>query len=277
MAISEQAIASRPQIAAFLYLRELVRHWRLLWSTTRIELHKRYAGSLFGFAWVILNPILFLSVYLFLYLVIFRMRLPEMSELGFAVFVFAGLVPYMGFMELAGGSVGLMKANLHFLKNLVFPVALLPGRMALVALVSELVGLVMVIVLSGLDGQLSFQLALLPLVILLQFLFFIGIACLFSVFGMLLPDFGYFLNTFLLFILFITPIGFKPDMVPARLKPVVVLNPFHYMTDAFRSALMESNGVHWTSIGVFAAMSIVVFYLGAACFRRFQDHVVDYE
>lgn len=277
MAIAERAIASRSEVAALVYLRALIRHWRLLSSTTRIELYKRYAGSLFGFAWVFLNPLLFLGVYLFLYLVVFRMRLPEMSELGFAVFVFAGLVPYMGFMEVASGSVGLMKANLHFLKNLVFPVALLPCRMALVALVSELVGLAMVIVLAGLDGQLSYQLALLPLVILLQFLFFIGIACLFSVFGMLLPDFGYFLNTFLLFILFVTPIGFKPDMVPARLKLVIFLNPFHYMTDAFRSALQAPNGVHWTSIGVFAAMSIIVFFLGAACFRRFQDHVVDYE
>jgi lipopolysaccharide transport system permease protein len=170
-----------------------------------------------------------------------------------------------------------MKANLHFVKNLVFPSSLLPIRMALVALISELVGLAMVIVLSGIDGQLSVHLSLLPLLIVLQFLFFAGIAFMFSVFGMMLPDFGYFLNTFLLFILFITPIGFQPDLVPRRLKPVVMLNPFHYMVDAFRSALQESHGVQWVGIGVFAAMSIVIFYLGAACFQRFQAYLVDYE
>jgi lipopolysaccharide transport system permease protein len=93
----------------------------------------------------------------------------------------------------------------------------------------------------------------------------------------MLPDFGYFLNTFLLFILFITPIGFKPDMVPARLKPVIVLNPFHYMVDAFRSALQSGQGVRWGSVAVFGAMSVLMYLLGAACFRRFQAHLVDYE
>lgn len=277
MAIVEQSLRSRPEIAAAVVLRDLFRHWRLLSSTTRIELHKRYAGSVLGFAWVVLNPLLFLGVYLFLYLVVFKIRLPQMSEVGYSVFVFAGLVPYMGFMEVASGSVGLMKANLHFVKNLVFPVSLLPVRMAMVALVSELVGLGMVIALGGLDGQLSVHLALLPLLIVLQFLFFVGIAFLFSVFGMLLPDFGYFLGSILLFILFITPIGFQPDMVPPRLKLIIIFNPFHHMTDAFRSALQASHGVQWFSIGVFAAMSIITFYLGAACFRRFQAHLVDYE
>jgi lipopolysaccharide transport system permease protein len=277
MAIAGPTLQPRSEIAAIVVLRDIFRHWRLLIATTRIELTKRYAGSALGFAWVFINPILFLSVYLFLYLVVFKMRLPEMSEIGYTVFVFSGLVPYMGFMEAASGSVGLMKANLHFVKNLVFPSSLLPIRMALVALISELVGLAMVIVLSGIDGQLSVQLSLLPLLIVLQFLFFAGIAFLFSVFGMMLPDFGYFLNTFLLFILFITPIGFQPDLVPPRLKPVVILNPFHYMVDAFRSALQESHGVQWVGIGVFAAMSIVIFYLGASCFRRFQAYLVDYE
>ncbi len=277
VAVVGPALHSRPEAAARVFLRDLFRHRLLLSSTTRIELQKRYAGSVLGFAWVFLNPLLFLGVYLFLYLVVFKMRLPEMSELGFAVFVFSGLVPYMGFMEVASGSVGLMKANLHFVKNLLFPISLLPVRMALIALVSELVGLAMVIVLSGLDGQLSAQLALLPVVVLLQFLFFVGIAFLFSVFGMMLPDFGYFLNTFLLFILFVTPIGFQPGMVPSRLRLVVIFNPFYYMIDAFRSALQATHGVRWAGIGVFAAMSIIVFYLGAACFRRFQTHLVDYE
>jgi lipopolysaccharide transport system permease protein len=277
MTLLAQPLRRYSEIAAGEVLRDIIRHRSLLAATTRIELHKRYAGSALGFAWVFINPLLFLGVYLFLYLVIFQIRLPEMSELGFSVFVFAGLVPFMGFMEAANGSVGLMKANLHFIKNLVFPISLLPVRMALIALVTELVGIAMVITLAGINGELSAHLVLLPALIGIQFLFFIGIAFCFSVFGMILPDFGYFLNSFLMFLLFITPIGFKPDMVPPRLKPLIILNPFHYMVDAFRSALQAGHGIAWLSIAVFAALAALVFYLGSACFRRFRAHLVDYE
>ena len=64
---------------------------------------KRYAGSMLGFLWVFLNPVLFLSVYVFLYLVVFRTSWPDTTAVGYTVFVFAGLVPFLAFMEVANG------------------------------------------------------------------------------------------------------------------------------------------------------------------------------
>jgi lipopolysaccharide transport system permease protein len=249
--------------AAIYVLRDIVGHRRLLLSTTRVELMKRYAGSFLGFTWAFLNPLLFLAVYIFLYLIVFKTTWPDMTNVGYTVFVLAGLVPFLSFMEVANGSVQLIRSNIHLVKNLVFPVALIPIRMAFIGLVTQFVGLTMLLVLALIDGH--------------QFLLLVGIAFLCSGFGLLLPDFGYFLGSFLMLMLFLTPIGFKPAMVSGPIEAIVVFNPFTYMVNAFRSAFMGQHGFDLVSIGVFTAISLAIFILGSIFFRRLRAHLVDYE
>jgi lipopolysaccharide transport system permease protein len=262
--------------AAVAVLGDVFGHRRLLLSTMRVELMKRYAGSILGFAWVFLNPLLFLGVYVFLYLVVFKTTWPDMTNIGYTVFVFAGLVPFLSFMEVANGSVQLIRSNIHLVKNLVFPVALIPIRMALIGLVTQFVGLVMLLIMALIDGQVSWNILLLPYLIIIQFLLLVGIAFLCSGFGLLLPDFGYFLGSFLMLMLFLTPIGFKPGMVSGPIGAIVAANPFTYMVNAFRSALMAQR-IDFVSIGVFTAISLAIFVLGAVFFRRLRAHLVDYE
>jgi lipopolysaccharide transport system permease protein len=265
-------------LAAFEVLRDLGRHQQLLLTTTRVEMVKRYAGSVLGVVWIVLNPLLFLGVYLFLYMVIFRTRFPGTNELGYSLYIFAGLVPYMAFMDVASTSTQIIRGNIGFVKNLIFPIALVPMRVVLIGMLTQFVGLAMVIVLALLNGDFAWH--LLPLlagVLVIEFLFLLGVAFFISAFGVMLQDFSYFLSTLLLFILFISPIGFRPDMVPRRLGPMVTFNPFYYMIDAFRSALVTSHGIHWFNIAVFGVIACVTFALGAAFFRRFRLHLVDYE
>src|SRR5438094_9029175 len=80
-------------------LQIMMRDRRLLAAITRVELAKRHAGSLLGIAWVVLQPALLLSVYLFVYMVVLRMRFEGFSRFDYVLYVFCGLVPYLGFME----------------------------------------------------------------------------------------------------------------------------------------------------------------------------------
>jgi lipopolysaccharide transport system permease protein len=263
--------------AAIEVLQDLFRRRRLLAASTRVELIRRYAGSVLGLLWVFINPLLFLGVYLFLYVVVFRVRLPEMGTLTFATYVFAGLVPYIAVMEVSNGSVPVIRANLAFVKNLVFPIVLIPVRMAAVGMITQMVGLCMVIVLAAWNHDLSAKIALLPLVLIIQFLLLLGLALLCSGFGMILPDFGYFLAHVLLFLMFISPIGFKPEMVPGGMTGLVTYNPISYMVASYRSVILDSQPFDTWSISIFAAFAIIVFVLGAIFFRRLRDHLVDYE
>lgn len=253
------------------------RYRRILRSTTEVELRKRFAGSALGSAWLVLHPLLFLLIYLFLFLVVFRVRFPDMSELGYVVYVFAGLVPYLALMEAATTGAVAIRQNVHLVKNVIVPIELIPVRTVLMVLAAELVGLAVIILLLLVDGSLSPYVVLLPLVILLQLMLVLGLVLVISALGVLLPDLGYALNLVMIFLLFVSPIGFRPETLPAAAQPLVWLNPVHYMLETFRSCLMVGYGPRWLAVAIFTTLAISSLVGGASFFRRFKGIIVDYE
>src|SRR5215467_1274739 len=138
----------------------IFRYRRLLASITRVELAKRHAGSLLGMTWVVLQPALLLSVYLFVYMVVLRMRFEGFSRFDYVLYVFCGLVPYLGFMEaLTTGGLSI-KQNIHLVKNVMLPIELIPVRSVIVGMTSEFVsiGLVLTMVTVA-DRSVSWHLA----------------------------------------------------------------------------------------------------------------------
>ncbi len=264
----------RPGREAFALIRE---YRRVLWATTRVELAKRYAGSVLGGVWVVLQPTLLLSIYLFTYLVIFRMRFPGFSTMDYVLFVFAGLVPYLGFIEAATSGCVVLRQNLHLVKNVMLPMELLPVRAVTVSLVSQTVSLGVLLLLLLFHGDAGWHWLALPVVLVLQVMLLLGLVWILSVVSFVLPDVAPLVNLGVFFLMFVSPIGFRPDMVPDVLRPVLHLNPIYYLTEAFRSALLYRGPPDPRVMGGFAALSIVVFFAGAAFFREFKDVLVDYE
>ena len=96
-------------------------HRKVLLTTTWVELLKRYSGSILGKMWLILYPTFFLCIYLFLFLIIFKVRFPGYSQLDYVVYVFCGLVPYIGFMEALNAGCVSVKQNISFGQKCTFP------------------------------------------------------------------------------------------------------------------------------------------------------------
>lgn len=258
-------------------LRIVARHRTILASVTRVELAKRYAGSAMGIAWVVLYPALLLGIYLFVYLVVFKMRFPGYSEMDYTLYVFAGLVPYIGFMEAMTAGALSIKQNMHLIRNVMLPIELIPVRTVTVALATEIVALGVVILLALVFGKLSPHVVWLPVVIALQVLFFVGLVLVVAALAVALPDIGYFVNLSVLLLMFVSPIGFRPDMVPAGYWPMIYLNPIYYMAESFRMSLLSLQPIDLGVLAVFAGMSVGTFAVGAAFFRRFKGVLVDYE
>lgn len=255
----------------------LLRHRKILASITRVEFAKRYSGSAFGMLWVVLQPILLLSIYLFVYMVIFKMRFPGYSQLDYVLFVFCGLVPYIGFMEAINTGCHAVKQNIHLVKNVMLPIELIPARYVAMAMVSQLVSLAMVLILVTLNGSLSWHLFWLPLVLILQIMFLLGLVWIVSALVVALPDISYFINLGTLLLMFISPIGFKPEMVPPGLDFIIYLNPIYYMTEMFRDSLVYGVWPGAKTALIYTAMCGFTFALGATFFRKFKGVLVDYE
>jgi lipopolysaccharide transport system permease protein len=257
--------------------RTIGRNSRLLASITRVELAKRHAGSLLGMLWVVLQPALLLSVYLFVYMVVMGMRFPGFSKFDYVLYVFCGLVPYLGFMEaLTGGGVSI-KQNIHLVKNVMLPIELIPVRAVIVGMASEFVSLGIVVVMSLLSGSLPYRVVLMPVALGLQILWLVGLVWILSSVTVALPDITYFVNLLIFLVMFVSPIGFRVDLVPPKLAFTLYLNPIFYMTQVFRSTLIAGEHASLAVWGVYTVMSVGLFVVGSAFFLAFKDVLVDYE
>lgn len=255
----------------------LFKHARLLAAITRVELSKKYAGSLLGVAWLVLQPALLLAVYLFVYLVVFKVRFEGFSRIEFVLYVFAGLVPFLGAIEAITVSALSIKANMHLVKNVMLPIELVPVRTVLVALSGETVSIVIVTLLCLFNGLLGPSVLALPLALLLQALALLGLAWIVAGIGVALPDVSYFISLFMFLLMFVSPIAFTPEMVPGRLQFVIYLNPIFYMLEVFRDCLLSDRVIDLRIWAVHAVMSVGLFVVGASFFRGFKSVLVDSE
>lgn len=271
------AIARGTARAARDVVEMLYRHRRVLLATTHVEVRKRYAGSALGLAWVGLYPVLLLSVYLFIFLVLFSTRLPGYSEMDYVLYVFAGLIPYMGLSEAVQAGTQSIKQNMHLIKNVMLPIELVPVRAVAAALVSQSVSLVVLVVLAAANGTLSSAMVLLPLVFLLQFLMLVGVVFVLSAIAIVVQDITYLVTITLMLLMFLSPIGYRADMLPQGYGIIVWANPVAYLCDAYRATLLTNYPFSATSTAVLLALAIGCFVLGAAFFSRFKGALVDHE
>jgi lipopolysaccharide transport system permease protein len=255
----------------------IFRYRRLLASITRIELAKRHAGSVLGMSWVVLQPALLLSVYLFAYMVVLGMRFSGFSRFDYVLYVFCGLVPFLGFMEAVTTGALSIKQNIHLVKNVMLPIELIPVRSVLVGMASQFVSIGLVLLLVAGDRLLSWHVLWLPLIVVLQIMWLAGITWILSSLTVALPDVTYFLNLFIFLLMWLSPIGFKPEMVPAGFRVVLYLNPIFYMTEMYRNSMLNGHFPTPLVAAVYVVMCLATFALGSAFFERFKGVLADYE
>jgi len=250
---------------------------KILAAVTRVEFAKKYSGSALGKLWIVLHPSLLLSMYLFVYAAIFKIQFAGATTIDYVIYVFCGLIPYIGFMEAVTSGCVAIKQNIHLLKNVMFPIELIPVRYVLMSIVTQLISLGLLLILVVLNGSLTWQIIGLPLAVVLQTMLLIGLLWFLAPLGVTLPDTSYFVNLAVLFLMFISPIGFRPDMVPAVLRFTLYLNPIYYMTEVYRGTLIHGHRLAVSDLIVYALLSIVVFFAGSVFFTKFKTVLIDYE
>jgi homopolymeric O-antigen transport system permease protein len=255
----------------------LRRSWRVLWTLTIIECRRKYAGSILGTLWYPLYSLLLLGSYCFLYLVVFRVRYRELGTYEFVLFVFSGLVPYLGFSEAVSTGLGSVKANLALLRNAVFPIELVPVKHALAAMVGLFSSLALLIAMILPTGYAGWHLLYLPVPLISLLLFTLGIIWFLSAIAVVVPDIAQLVNIALLLFMFISPIGFTVDSVPARVRVLVYLNPLTYLIEGFRYALIGIRVSPMWSDALFLIVALGLALAAATFFRRMSPIFSDYE
>jgi lipopolysaccharide transport system permease protein len=251
-------------------------HRRLLWRVAATEMRGRYAGSFLGLGWAVLAPALILAIYAVVYLLIFRVRVPGIGPVGYTLYIFAGLVPYLSTAEALAVGVPSVVVNKNVLSNTVFPIDLAPPKAVLLAQATMAVGLGATTVGAAIAGILRPSILLVPVLWLLMAMALVGLTWILSLLNVVFRDLQNLVTAMLMMLLVVSPIAYTPAMVPNNLRLIILFNPFAYYVTAFQSVIVLGQVPSWSHLAVLMALSLGLFAGGGWFFARTKAVLVDY-
>lgn len=246
----------------------------------RRDLKHRYLGTFSGGLWALLQPLLQLAIYGYVFGTIFRARLPEaeFGALGFITFLAIGLWPWTAFAEALNRASTAVVDNAGLLGKVALPRPLLVVAPVLAGFLLHLAGFVAVLlVLLGL-GWLEPRWSLLwlpPLFVLLAG-FSLGLAWLFAALSVFVRDFTHVLAQALVLLFFLTPVLYPRSLIPPGLQGLADANPMTLFVAAFRQAALGVGEAGAAEVAVLLALTAASLALGLFVFRRLAPHFEDF-
>ena len=261
--------------------------WRPLWelpsrselilSLARRELLARYKGSALGVVWALLTPVVTIAIFTFIFAGIFGARFgASASPWDYAIHLFCGLLPWTMFQEAVLQSSTTIVSHANLVKRVVFPLETLPIAQTLSALGNQLFGTVaLLIAILLIRQQFPISIVWLPVLLIPQFLFTLGVAWLIASLGVFLRDIAQGINLFMMAWMFLTPIIYPESIVPPRYRLFVNLNPFTPLIRSYRRVLIEGTAPDWSGLAYFTAFALVSFVFGYWWFARTRKNFAD--
>jgi lipopolysaccharide transport system permease protein len=289
--LKQWKIADRPAVArrraARSFLRVFTVPVRSIWvnrglirTLVRRDVLSRYSGSFGGAAWTVLNPLLLMLTYFFVFGVVLKQRFRnDPSRSGFFLYYIAGVLPWLAFSEAIGRSPYTMVEHRSFIKKLVFPVEILPVNLVMSGLVTEFFGVILfALALLVLRGHVPPTTLYLPLILIPQILFTAGISWFLAALGVFVRDLAPVSGYVITIWFFITPICYDEvalNNLPAQARTLLMWNPIYILVRSYRGIFLENRPPDWNALMLLALFSILVFVLGHAWFYKLRKSFAD--
>lgn len=249
------------------HLKEIYAYRQMIFSLVRKELRGRYKGSVLGFLWTFINPLLQLMVYTF----VFSIVLPNNID-KFYLYLFVGLVPWLFFSGSMTGGAACIVNQKDMVKKIYFPREVMPISYVASGFVNMLFCFIVifaVIIVSGV-GVNPVALLYLPVIMIVEFIMALGGAMLTSALTVYFRDLEYILGILTMAWMYFTPVVYSMEMVPDWIKPYFNLNPMTPVINAYRDILYYKQVPHLSTLVQGLALGIIVLIVGSISFRKLQ-------
>jgi ABC-type polysaccharide/polyol phosphate export permease len=258
-------------------LSALQRYGYTLLSLVRRDFKIRYALTSLGFGWTVVQPLIQLLLYTFVFSVIMRVQFRPGENAGsFVLYVMSGFLPYMALAEGIHRASTCLSENRNLINKAIFSAEVLPTVGVMSAAITEIIGLILLIGLSGVLGvHLSAWLILLPTLVLLRLTLTLGFAWLISVLSVFFRDLKQFLNLLLTTWMFLTPIYYPAEAVPQALKPWLQINPLYHLIAAYRAVILEASSP-LSMMPALIIWAVAILIIGLWFFRKTINRAKDF-
>jgi lipopolysaccharide transport system permease protein len=278
--VSRKRLLRSTARAFSLPLQSLWRNRGLIRTLVRRDVLSRYTGSFGGALWAVLNPLLLMLTYFFVFGLVMGSRVgKDPSRAAFALYFLSGMLPWLALSEAIGRAPFVMVEHRNFIKKLVFPVETLPVNLVVSGLVTEFFGIILfVLALLIVRGGVPPTALYLPALLIPQMLLTAGVCWFLSALGVFVRDLSQ-INGYLITIwFFITPICYPEaqlNSLPAAAVAILMKNPAYILVRGYRSILLESKPPDWSALAWLTAFSIAAFLFGHAWFYKLRKSFAD--
>ncbi len=250
----------------------------LVWQFTLRNVELRHKGSHLGLLWALLNPLLLLGLYVFVFGFIFEGSFgrPDETRMEYALGIFLGLSFIHFFSEVLGSSPSLIVANPNFVKKVVFPLQILPVATVGASLFHLLISLLLIIAGIVFFGPgLHAGMLWLPVVVLPLVLLSLGVAWLVSALGAFLRDLNQVTQFVSMALLFASAVFYPMDVIPSAGWQVLRFNPMLLAIELARDAMLWQEALNFRHLAYLYLIGGGAAFGGLAVFRRLKPTFAD--
>ena len=254
------------------------RHRDLIAISSRREILGRYRGSVMGFMWSFINPIVMLLIYTFVFSVVFKARWGSGGESNaeFAMLLFAGLMVFNIFGECINRAPLLIVSNVNYVKKVLFPLEILPVVALISAvchgLISFFVWLVAYFFLFGFPYLTIFYL---PLILLPLVLLIVGFSWFFASLGVYFKDVNQLISILTTIVMFLCPIFYPMTAVPEQYRAILYCNPLTFVVEQIRNVLYFGLHPNFAALMFLGFVTTVFAWLGFFWFQKTRKGFAD--
>lgn len=264
------AVTALPQNRSL--LERMYRARWLILELVRRDVRLRYRGSALGFAWTLLNPLLFMGIYVLVFGTYLRMGFHN-----YALFLLSGSLPFTWFSSAVQSGTTCIPDGRMYIGKTMFP----PEVLVMVPVLSNLVNFCFslpILLLADLvfHQTVGIALLLLPLLMAIQIAMTAGTVFLFATLNVFYRDFQQLAFYFVTALFYLTPIFYRVESVPAVYQPLIRSNPFAVLIMSYQDALFNNRLPGFGDLAFMAIFAVLALFLGHAIFDKYCESFGEY-
>lgn len=238
----------------------------------------RYRGSFLGVLWSLIQPLLMLCVYTFVFSIVLRARWgASVDNRGeFAINMFCGMAVFTIFSESVAANVMSVVSNVNLVKKVIFPLEILPLAQVISSTILMLLWFVLLLIgVIFIFGKVSLTMLLLPLILLPLGCLSLGVSYFVASVGVYVRDTQYIVGVILQIMFFMTPIFYPIEALPEQYRWPLKLNPLGFLIGDCRRIFIYGQLPEWGRLGLAALLSLLVLHLGFFWFCKTKKGFAD--
>ena len=261
------------------FIRSLLQNRELWWRLSEREIAGRYRGSILGWGWSLLTPLLMLGVYTFVFSTVFKARwgdLEQAGSLGFAINLFAGLITFNIFAESASQAPTLILGNANYVTKVIFPLETLSAVSVTAALFHACTSTVILLAFELIAiHQVPLTVLWLPFVWLPYVLGCLAMSWCISALGVFLRDLGQVIGVMVSMLMFMSAVFYPLSALPESLQTVLGLNPLVLVIEQSRRVLVQGMPPNMTYLLLGSGLMLGLCELSFRLFKKAQRGFAD--